>query len=256
MVTTAQVDALYAEFSARVNTNIVDVLLSNMKFIRRGLFVLTAIILAANYVHQGYGYFWQHGAGWFSLVLPAPLDILMVAFMKIAHLHGIPARNRAIARWLMLLPATASATISYLAAGELDMRIVFAALVLCIVLGDYGLGLVVPDFSEMVKAAEQAPAPKTRKLDPAEAQRRADLAAQTRANRLAEEAERAAAEKQARDERNATRKARAAERAAARGEITTTDQAIADAQALIADMATLTAELDFDAELAGVLAGN
>lgn len=191
-----------------------------MKTVRTAVFAITAVTMVASYNHQVH-VFAKNGAGWGSWILPAPLDLLVLALMKIAQLQCIPARSRTAARWLLLVPASASAYINFSGDGTLFLKAAYAGLILAIVIGDLALSLITldPAVAAAIEAAAAAAA--------------AQAAEQAAADKLA--AKRSAAAKQGAATRAAkkattprTRKATAAARtAAAPRTVAAADQAAA-----------------------------
>lgn len=147
--------SLIEQFNEQVSRNVVADLFKAMRFVRRGMFALVLIVMITNYTHQA-SFFADHGAGRMSIVMPAPLDVMMILFMKISSLKGIPAQSRKAARYLLLIPALASATASFAADGDLVVRITFAFFVASIALGDFALSLIRPDFAEIEKVAVES----------------------------------------------------------------------------------------------------
>ncbi len=109
--------------------------------VRRFVLAITALTMIASYQHQVH-VFAAQGAGWVSWILPAPLDLLVLALMKVAQLPVIPASSRWIARFLLLFPASGSAYINFVGAGSTLLRCTYAGLILGIVIGDFTVSLI------------------------------------------------------------------------------------------------------------------
>lgn len=159
--------------------------LTAMGTARRNVLLITTIVMVTSYQHQAH-FFAGHGAGWASVLLPAPLDLLMLTLMKISQLKGISTASRWVARGLLVLPAAGSGAVNFFAPGDLVLRISFASLVLAIAIGDVALGLIKPDKNAMrtavrstaarkaaaTKAATTAPKPAAKKATTAPAARK------------------------------------------------------------------------------------
>ncbi len=146
-----------------------------MKSVRQAVFAITAVTMIASYQHQVHT-LTKNGAGWAGWILPAPLDLLVLALMKISQLQGISARARMTARLLLLAPATGSAYINFVGDGTPLLKCFYAGLILAIVIGDLAVSLIKLD--PTVAAAIQAAADAQ-----AAAQADADAAAQLAAKR-------------------------------------------------------------------------
>jgi hypothetical protein len=149
--------------------------LAAMGTARRNVLLITTIVMVTSYQHQAH-FFAGHGAGWASILLPAPLDLLMLTLMKISQLKGIATANRWVARGLLILPASGSAAVNFFAPGDLVLRIAFASLVLAIAIGDVALSLIKPSKEAMrtavrstaaTKAARKPRTPRAPKVQPA-----------------------------------------------------------------------------------------
>lgn len=133
--------------------------LTAMGTARRNVLLITTIVMITSYQHQAH-FFADHGAGWASVLLPAPLDLLMLTLMKISQLKGISTASRWTARGLLVLPAAGSAAVNFFAPGDLVLRISFASLVLAIAIGDVALGLIKPSKDAMRTAVRSTAARK------------------------------------------------------------------------------------------------
>jgi hypothetical protein len=133
--------------------------LTAMGTARRNVLIITTIVMVTSYQHQAH-FFAGHGAGWASVLLPAPLDLLMLTLMKISQLKGVSAANRWVARGLLVLPAAGSGAVNFFAPGDLVLRISFASLVLAIAIGDVALGLIKPSKDAMRSAVRSTAARK------------------------------------------------------------------------------------------------
>lgn len=133
--------------------------LTAMGTARRNVLLITTIVMITSYQHQAH-FFADHGAGWASVLLPAPLDLLMLTLMKISQLKGISTASRWVARGLLVLPAAGSAAVNFFAPGDLVLRISFASLVLAIAIGDVALGLIKPSKDAMRTAVRSTAARK------------------------------------------------------------------------------------------------
>jgi hypothetical protein len=195
---------LLEQYNERIGSTAVEKLFKGMDTVQRGVMAITVIAMLVSYQHQMH-YFASKGAGLGAWFLPLLLDVTMVVLMKVAMLKGIPAANRWIARGLVLIPASVSATVNWVAPGEQVIRFMYAFAVVAIVIGDVAHGLIRPHFAEMEKAVtETAPVVAVNE----------DVEARRAARREADRARRAAkrlAEQRAADEA-AARRALAAER--------------------------------------------
>lgn len=133
--------------------------LAAMGTARRNVLIITTIVMITSYQHQVH-FFADHGAGWASLLLPAPLDLLMLTLMKISQLKGISSTARWVARGLLVLPAAGSGLVNFFAPGDLVLRSAFACLVLAIAIGDIALSLIKPDRNAMRAAVRSTAARK------------------------------------------------------------------------------------------------
>lgn len=198
---------LLEQYNERIGNTVVDKLFKGMDTVQRGVMAITVIAMLVSYQHQVH-YFQSKGAGLGAWFLPLLLDVLMVVLMKVAMLKGIPAANRWAARGLVLIPASVSATVNWVAPGEQVIRFMYAFAVVAIVIGDVAHGLIRPDFREMEKAVAVT-APVELVDVSAEARKAARREADRTRRAAAREAQRIAAEEAA------ARKAAAVEKAAA-----------------------------------------
>lgn len=139
---------LQEQFQERYGKNAVNDLFKAFDYVKRAIAVVTWVAMGISYFHQRH-YFETRGAGPFAWVVPISIDCVMLVFMKISQLPAIKVRNRWIARGILVLPASGSMAINFMATEDAVMRWVYVGVVGAIVICEVGHGLMVPHLASM-----------------------------------------------------------------------------------------------------------
>lgn len=177
------------KFAAEYSADMARAMLKTIKYVRWAATAIMVIAMITSYTHQA-GYLSSIGTpvlgAW---LIPGALDALTFLCVKVLGTPGMAQAAKGMASRVLVFPVLASGAINFIGPGQLVTKLVFVLAVLMIPAAEMVASRIKPDFAEM-DAMERAVAPTvataTRKLDPAEAIRRAAKARATReANRLA-----------------------------------------------------------------------
>jgi hypothetical protein len=157
--------SLQEQFQERYGKSAVNDLFAAFTYVKRAIFVVTWVAMGISYFHQR-DYFASRHAGAFAWVVPVSIDCVMLVFMKISQLPAIKSNNRWVARGILIIPASGSMAINFMATSDSVMRWVYVGVVGAIVICEIGHGLMVPHLASMErKQAEMTSVSATAEID-------------------------------------------------------------------------------------------
>lgn len=185
-MTTATAQSLTEQFNAEYRANLVPTILKTIKRVKQANQAIVLLAMAISYTHQAH-FLHALGAGPFGYAVPIAFDLLIYVTIKVTQTPGLIAAAKRAALTLLIPAVLVSATVNAVAHGHPLLRVLYAIVVAEIAAAEWLASKIKPDFSAIEQAAaEAAPAPTGRKLDPAVAAERAEKARITRErNRLA-----------------------------------------------------------------------